>query len=224
MYWPVLADEDRLHRRLHVVVDAAPAGALEKGERPLVGVEHHLLRLARIGAHEHHPAVAEADMGDLHRRRHAVQHDDLMAPVELVGLARREGQRDEGARRRTRMRFAPAPAHIVGRRRIRLRSRAPATPRKFGSASSARASPRPRSRAFVRIARRGCCASPRPWMESRAFVRMARRGCCASPTRWMISRRRREDDRALGSVNNPVLLLGGDRTRSEGFRSASRRS
>ena len=26
---PLLADEDRLHRRLHVVVDAAPAGALE---------------------------------------------------------------------------------------------------------------------------------------------------------------------------------------------------
>jgi hypothetical protein len=25
-------DEDRLHRRLHVVVDAAPAGALEQGE------------------------------------------------------------------------------------------------------------------------------------------------------------------------------------------------
>src|SRR5271157_713457 len=35
--------------------------------------------------------------------------NDLVAPVELVGLARREGQRDEGARRRTRMRFAPAP-------------------------------------------------------------------------------------------------------------------
>ena len=74
----------------------ARAGALEKRERPLVSVEHHLLRLARIGAHEHHPAVAEADVRDLHRRRHAVQHDDLVAPVELVGLARREGQRDEG--------------------------------------------------------------------------------------------------------------------------------
>ena len=99
----VLADEDRLHRRLHVVVDAARAGALEEGERPLVRVEHHLLRLARIGAHEHHPAVAEPDMRDLHGRRHAVQHDDLVAPVELVGLARREGQRHEGARRRARI-------------------------------------------------------------------------------------------------------------------------
>jgi hypothetical protein len=57
----ILADEDRLHRRLHVVVNAAPAGALEEGERPIVRVEHHLLRLARIGAHERHAAVAEPE-------------------------------------------------------------------------------------------------------------------------------------------------------------------
>src|SRR5208282_6069766 len=55
---PILADEDRLHRRLHVVVDAARAGAPEEREGPLVGVEHHLLRLAWIGAREHHAAVA----------------------------------------------------------------------------------------------------------------------------------------------------------------------
>ena len=96
----LLADEDRLHRRLHVVVDAARAGALEEGERPVVGVEHHLLRLARIGPHEQHPAVAEPDMRHLHRHRHAVDQDDLVAPVELVGLARREAQRHVGFRRR----------------------------------------------------------------------------------------------------------------------------
>ena len=33
------------------------------------------------------------------------------------------------------------------------------------------------------------------------FVRMARKGCCASPTPWMISRRRHQDDRVQGSVN-----------------------
>jgi hypothetical protein len=38
----ILADKDRLHRRLHVVVDAVRAGALEKRERPVMGVEHHL--------------------------------------------------------------------------------------------------------------------------------------------------------------------------------------
>src|SRR5262245_36205344 len=43
----VLADVDRINRRLHVVVDAAPARALEEGERLLVRVEHHLLALTR---------------------------------------------------------------------------------------------------------------------------------------------------------------------------------
>jgi len=53
-------------------------------------VEDHLLRLARIGADEDHPAVAETDMSHFDGRRHALEHDDLMAPVELVGLS---GQR-----------------------------------------------------------------------------------------------------------------------------------
>ena len=68
---PVFADEDRLHRRLHVVVDAAPAGALEQREGPVVGVEHHLLGLARIGPHKQHAAVTQPDVGDLHGHRHA---------------------------------------------------------------------------------------------------------------------------------------------------------
>ena len=62
-------NEDRLHRRLHVVVDAAPAGPLEQRERPVVGVKHNLLRLARIGPDEQHPAVAKPDMRRLHNHR-----------------------------------------------------------------------------------------------------------------------------------------------------------
>ena len=104
----ILADEDRLHRRLHVVVDAARTGAPEERERPLVGVENHLLRFARIDAREHHTAVAEANVRDLHDRRHPVHHDDLVAPIELVGLARRESQRHIGARRRAAVRLDPS--------------------------------------------------------------------------------------------------------------------
>jgi hypothetical protein len=92
------ADEDRLHRGLHVVVDPARAGPLEEGERPVVSVEHHLLGLARIGPYEQHARVAEPDMGDLHRHRRAVDQHDLVAPVELVGLARIEAQRHERRR------------------------------------------------------------------------------------------------------------------------------
>ncbi|GAA5662227.1 hypothetical protein Brsp07_00690 [Brucella sp. NBRC 14130] len=53
-----------------------------------MGVEDHLLRLARIGPHIHHPAVAEPDMRNLHGRRHTAQNNNLVAPVELVSFAR----------------------------------------------------------------------------------------------------------------------------------------
>ena len=68
----VLADEHGVDRGLHVVVDAARAGALEEGEGTVVRVEHHLLGLARIGPHEQHPAVAQPDMRHLDGDRRAV--------------------------------------------------------------------------------------------------------------------------------------------------------
>jgi hypothetical protein len=104
---PLLADEDHLHRRLHVVVDAARAGASEEREGAIVRVEHHLLGLAWIGPHEQHPAVAQPHMRDFHRHRRAAEHHDLVAPVELVSLARRERQRHESRRRLARVLTAP---------------------------------------------------------------------------------------------------------------------
>lgn len=62
--------------------------------------EHHLLALAHIRPGEHHAAVAESDMRDLDRRRHAADQHDLMAPVELVGLAGRIVERHVGFGRR----------------------------------------------------------------------------------------------------------------------------
>ena len=103
----ILADEDRLHRGLHVVVDAALACTLEQGKGPVVRVEHHLLRLARIGPHEQHAAVTEPDMGGLHDHRHAAQQDDLVAPVELVSFTRGKAQRDIGCGRRCAALLAP---------------------------------------------------------------------------------------------------------------------
>jgi hypothetical protein len=103
------ADEDRLHRRLHVVVNAAPTGAFEQGERPVVGIEHHLLRLAWITPHKQHPAMAEPDMGGLHDHRHAIEQNHLVAPVELIGFSRCKAQRDIGCSRRL-------PALLAGRR------------------------------------------------------------------------------------------------------------
>src|SRR6516162_3859402 len=105
----VLADEDRLHRRLHVVVDATGAGTSKEDEGAFVRVEYHLLRLTRISPAEHHPAVAQADMRNLHGHRDAAHHNDLVAPIELVGFARRERQWNEGGRGLARVLPAPGP-------------------------------------------------------------------------------------------------------------------
>ena len=120
---PFLADEDRFDRRLlrrllcnrRVVVDAARASALEEGEGAFVRVEQHLLCPARIGPRNEHPAVAMAHVGDLHRDRHAVLDDDLVAPVELVGFARRKGQQYERRRCRARTFLSPRDCGALDR-------------------------------------------------------------------------------------------------------------
>jgi hypothetical protein len=73
---------------------------LKKAEGAVVGVEHHLLGLARIGAREQHAAVAQSDMRHLDGDRHPVDQHDLVRPVELVCLAGRKAQRYEGFCRR----------------------------------------------------------------------------------------------------------------------------
>src|SRR3954447_6710643 len=111
----LLAQKHTLDRRLHVVVDAARAGPFEKGEGARMRVEHHLLALARIGAHEQHAAVAEPDMRHLNRDRRAVDQHDLVAPVELESLARRKAQRHVGLRCRRTARGAPLPGIVPDR-------------------------------------------------------------------------------------------------------------
>lgn len=62
-----------------------------------MGVEDHLLALARIDPpHEQHARVTKPDVRHLYLGRHAVDDDDLVAPVELVSLAGREAQRHIG--------------------------------------------------------------------------------------------------------------------------------
>jgi hypothetical protein len=38
-------------------------------------------------------------MGGLHDHRYAIEQDDFMAPVELIGFSRRKAQRDVGRSR-----------------------------------------------------------------------------------------------------------------------------
>jgi hypothetical protein len=63
-----------------------------------VGVEHHLLALARIGPDEHHPAVAEPDLRHLHRHGDTLYEHSSALQQELgyrpfMGAARAELER-----------------------------------------------------------------------------------------------------------------------------------
>ena len=91
----LLADKHRRHRGLHVVVDPAQRHPAKKGEAARMRVEHHLLRLAWISSDIDRPRRAQPHMRHLHAHRLAGDLHVLVAPVELVGLARSEQQWDE---------------------------------------------------------------------------------------------------------------------------------
>jgi hypothetical protein len=66
-----------------------PKGIREhNGAHAAVAGADRLFPRSRADRHdERHAAVAEPHVRDLHGHRRAVQHDDFMAPIELVGLA-----------------------------------------------------------------------------------------------------------------------------------------
>lgn len=68
--------------RRYVVVDAPGAGTAKKRKCLVVWIEHYLLCLAGIRSDDWHPAVVETNMGNLERRGHSVEQDDLLASVE----------------------------------------------------------------------------------------------------------------------------------------------
>ena len=92
---PLLAHQDRVHRRLHVVVEATSRHPAQRRERPRMSVEDHLLRLARIGPDVEPTAEAKPQVRHLHPHRLARDLHVLVAEVELVGVARRKAQRHE---------------------------------------------------------------------------------------------------------------------------------
>ena len=111
-----LADEDRFHRRLHVVVDAAPADPAIEPERLVVGVEHQLLGLTKVDAHKRHAAVRQLHVRRFDRQRQPSKRDRLVAPVELVGFPRREAHRHIRMDRNPDALIAPSlhePMHAV---------------------------------------------------------------------------------------------------------------
>ena len=102
------ADEDRLDCRLHVVIDAAPADPAVEQERLVVGVEHQLLGLAEVNAHERHAAMRQLHVRRLDRQRQTLKRDRLVAPVELIRFPGRKAHRHIGLGRNSGALVAPS--------------------------------------------------------------------------------------------------------------------
>ena len=109
-----------------------------------MGVEHHLLALARIGPHEQHPAVAQPDMRHLHRHRRRRRSARARGSSRT---GRPRPARSSAARRPPPSPLAPAARrpHTAAPRRSRPGSQARAAPRTPGPASAAPGSTAPRS-------------------------------------------------------------------------------
>ena len=84
----------------------------ERGQR-IVGIKHHLLRLARIGHNEHLTAVSQPEMRQFDRRRGSAQHDMLVAPVKLRHITGRREQRHKRLRARRSTRFNLPLPHMT---------------------------------------------------------------------------------------------------------------
>ena len=80
--------------------------------------EYHLLALAGKDLDQIHPAVAQPHVRRLHPGRRTRQTRVLVAPVELVGLARIEDQRHKGLRRQQQPPPAPPGPGIAANRVI----------------------------------------------------------------------------------------------------------
>ena len=93
---PRFALVDLVHRGLHVVVDAAAGDAAQRGERPRVGVEQHLVALRRVGLHHECPARAQLQVRRQDLPPDPADHQPLFAPVELECFAQLESQRNVG--------------------------------------------------------------------------------------------------------------------------------
>ncbi|CAG9197806.1 hypothetical protein BVI434_1420001 [Burkholderia vietnamiensis] len=106
----LLAAANLVHRGLHVVVDAAPRHAAERGECAGVRIEQHLVTLCGIGDEPERAAGVKFDVGDLQASPQPTNKRVFAAPVKLEGFAGFEGERHEGLlARRLSLLLVPTP-------------------------------------------------------------------------------------------------------------------
>ena len=84
---------DLVHRRLHVVKDAAPGDSAQRCKRAGVRVKQHFMALAWVAHQPEGPAGAQLEVRYLHLVVNAAHHHALFAPVKLERLAQFKAQR-----------------------------------------------------------------------------------------------------------------------------------
>lgn len=80
---PRTIENEAMAELITKILARAGRNPLERALRgSIVGVERRLLRLARTGTHEEHPAGTEPDVSDLHQHRPADWQHHFVAQVE----------------------------------------------------------------------------------------------------------------------------------------------
>ena len=115
---PPFALLDTVHGRLHVVVDATVCNAAQRRKAARVGVEQHLVALARVGYQPERPAGAQLHVRHLQPVIDPTDHQALFAPVKLVSFAHLKSERHERTRRYRPALFSPPLADKIRQPRI----------------------------------------------------------------------------------------------------------
>ncbi len=111
---PSVALADLVHRRLHVVVNAALVHPAQCGKRPVVGVEQHLVTLPRIPGDKEGAAGTQLSVRCNYLAQYAADHQRFFAPVERERFSQFEFERHEGGLARNTVATRTPRAHPLG--------------------------------------------------------------------------------------------------------------
>src|SRR5690606_9960163 len=84
---PLFPDKNGINSRFHIIIYAARTSATEKHKSLVMCIEYHFLAFAHVSPRKHHPAMTQSNVRNLDCRRHAIETNNLMAPIKLISFA-----------------------------------------------------------------------------------------------------------------------------------------
>ena len=92
----LFADEDGINHSLQIIVDHPFRHAAKERKGLIMRIQHHLMRLARVGSYKHWSAITQAEVRHFHRLFDTADIDNFLTPIKLTGFAGWKQQRNEG--------------------------------------------------------------------------------------------------------------------------------